>query len=292
MPSLSPKRPSTQPSGDSTVATLLTWFLPGAGHLYLGRATFGLVAFVVVEGLYLLGLKLSDGMGFEFLQQELRGAFAPALAPEAGNLGALIYHLRGYGFGPGFPRPFPSTVVLGTTLTALSGVLNLCLMCHAHFEARLPKAVHAGRRSPALAVFLAWLVPGLGHLYQGRKLRAVLVFVCLLGLLLLGTGLAETSNLSRERHYYYWGGQVMAGLPALLLQVTWGARAVTSHLPYAEAGLVIASVAGMLNILAMLDVFGWSERAWFSPEGDEGQELDAAGSQGEDLTAPHGEASA
>lgn len=289
MTSLSRRRPSTQPSGDSTVATLLTWFLPGAGHLYIGRATFGLLAFVVVEGIYLLGLKLSDGMGFEFLQEELRGAFAPALAPETGNLGALIYHVRSYGFGPGFPRPYPATIVLGTTLTALSGVLNLCLMCHAHFEARLSKEVHAGRRSPALAVLLAWLVPGLGHLYQGRKLRAVLVFVCLVGLLVLGTFLAETSNLSRERHYYYWGGQVMAGAPALLLQALWGARAVTSHVPYAEAGLVIASVGGMLNILAMLDVFGWSERAWSG----EGQEEPAAADEPDQAPAvTNGEAGA
>jgi len=262
MTSFPSRRPSSQPSGDSTVATLLTWFLPGAGHLYIGRATFGILAFVLVEGLYLLGLKLSDGMGFEFLQEELRGAFAPALAPETGNLGALIYHLRSYGFGPGFPRPFPAHIVLGTTLTAVSGMLNLCLMCHAHFEAKLPKAQASGRRSPALPVLLTWLVPGLGHLYQGRKLRGILVFVSLVGLLMLGTLLAESSNLSRERHYYYWGGQVMAGLPALLLQAAWGARPVVSHIRYAEAGLVIASVGGMLNVMALLDVYGWSERLW------------------------------
>jgi hypothetical protein len=56
----------------------------------------------------------------------------------------------------------------------------------------------------------------------------------------------------------------MAGLPALLLQAAWGARRVTSHIAYAEAGLVIASVAGMLNILAMLDAHGWSERLWLT----------------------------
>jgi len=273
----SPRRKSTgTPSGDPTVATLLTWFIPGAGHLYLGRAGFGILAFVLVEGLYLLGLKLSGGMGFEFLQEELRGTFAPALAPEAGNAGALFYHIRSYGFGPGFPRPFPDHVVLGTTMTAVSGVLNICLMAHAHFEARLPKGVGAGLRAPAVAVLLTWLVPGLGHLWQGRRLRAALVFGSLVGLILLGSILAEASNLSRERHYYYWGGQVMAGLPALLLQAVWGARSVASHIPYAEGGLVIASVGGMLNILAMLDVFGWSERRWFGEGEGEGESGGAA----------------
>lgn len=283
MSSFPSRRVPTQPSGDPTVATLLTWFLPGAGHFYIGKAAFGLLAFVVVEGLFILGLRLSDGMGFEFLQEELRGTLAPALAPELGNLGGLIYQIREFGFGPGFPRPYPDTVMLGSVLTALSGVLNICLMCHAHFEARLPKTVHSGSKNPAVPTLLAWAVPGLGHFYQGRKLRGLLVFVSLVGLLILGTLLADSSNLSRERHYYYWGGQVMAGLPALLLQSLWGAKAVTSAIPYGEGGLVIASVSGMLNILAMLDVYGWSERSWFhSREAvtDDAAES-AAGSPGE-----------
>jgi hypothetical protein len=256
------RRAPAPPSGEPNVATVLTWLLPGAGHLYIGRAGFGLLAFVVVEGLYLLGLKLSGGMGFEFLQPELRGPLAPALAPELGNLGALVYQLQTHGFGPGVPRPFPDTIVLGTFLTAISGVLNLCLMVHANFEARLPKDVHSGGRSPALPVLLTWLCPGLGHWYQGRHLRGLLVFASLVGCVALGTYLADGSNLSRERHYYYWGGQLMAGLPAVLLETLFGARRVTGHVAYAEAGLVFASVAGMLNILAMLDVQGFAVRAW------------------------------
>jgi hypothetical protein len=260
------RRTQAPPGGEPNVATLLTWFLPGAGHLYIGRSGLALVAFVVVEGLYLLGLKLSGGMGFEFLQPELRGPLAPALAPELGNLGALVYHLQTYGFGPGVPRAFPDTVVLGTTLTAISGVLNLCLMVHANFEARLPRDTRSGPRSPAVPVLLTWLCPGLGHWYQGRRLRGVLVFVALAGCILLGTYLADGSNLSRERHYYYWGGQLMGGLPSVLLELLLGGRRVTGHVPYAEAGLVFASVAGMLNILAMLDVQGFAARSWSGGE--------------------------
>jgi TM2 domain-containing membrane protein YozV len=267
----SEKRTPTRPSGDPTVATLLTWFIPGAGHLYLGRTTFALVAFVLVEGVFLLGIKLSDGMGFEFLQDELRTLLGPALAPEAGNLGGLLYQIRGYGYGPGSPRPFPDFIALGSALTALSGVLNVCLMCHAHFEARLAKGITAGRKSPALAVLLTWCVPGLGHLYQGRRARGVIVFVALVGLLVVGILLAETSNLSRERHYYYWGGQFMIGLPSVIAELVWGARPMTSHVHYAEAGLVFGTVAGLLNILSMLDVYGWSEKRWFEPKLDAGE---------------------
>ena len=263
MNTLPSKSPPTETSGDPTVATLLTWFIPGAGHLYLGRATFALIAFVIVEGIFLLGIKLSDGMGFEYLQEELRGLLAPALAPEAGNLGGLLYQIRVHSFGPGFPRPFPDTVALGSALTAVSGVLNVCLMSHAHFEARMGKGLSAGRRSPATAVLLTWLVPGLGHLYEGRRARAVIVFVLLVGMLAIGVLLADTSSLSRERHYYYWGGRFLLGLPAIVAEVIWGSRPVTSHVPYAEAGLVFGTVAGLLNIMAMLDVYGWAEKRWF-----------------------------
>ncbi len=260
---LTPSRESTRPAGEPTVAALLTWFLPGSGHLYLGRTTFGIVAFLVVQGVYLLGLKLSGGMGFEFLQEELRGALAPALAPEAGNLSGLLYQMKAYGFGMPYPRPFPSTVALGSSLTALSGMLNVVLMCHAHFEARLPRGQSAGKSSPAFAVLLTWLLPGLGHFMQGRRLRAALVFFMLAGLVIFGTMLAEGSNLSRERHYYYWGGQFMAGLPAFLPELLIGGKALVKHITYGEAGLVIASVAGLLNILAMIDVYGWGERQAF-----------------------------
>jgi len=250
-------------AGESGVAVLLTWFIPGAGHLYLGRPGFALAAFVLVEGLFLVGLELSGGMGFEMLAEELRGPLSPALSPEAANLGAYLWQTREYGFGLPFPRPWPEWVNLGVALTAASGVLNACLMSQAHVDARLPRGESVGRRSPAVLALLAWLVPGLGHLAQGRKARAAMVFLTLVALLVLGTVLAEGSNLSRERHFYYWGGQFMAGLPAMILEAAHGHQRVSATIPYVEAGLVIASIAGMLNIMAMLDVFGCADARLF-----------------------------
>lgn len=257
-------------AGDPTVAVLLTWFVPGAGHLYLGRPGFALFAFAIVEGLYFIGLRLSDWMGFEFLQKELQGALAPALSPEAGNLGAFLTQMKVHGFGYAYPRPWPEWIHLGVALTALSGVLNLCVMVQAHLDARrartLVRAPIDWRSSPAFACFLAWLVPGLGHLFQGRRRRAAMVFFLLVGLLALGTALAEGANLSRERHFYYWGGQFMAGLPSLLIELAHGHVPVREYIVYAEAGLVIASIAGLLNILAMLDVYGFGEQRYLHPE--------------------------
>ncbi len=41
-------------------------------------------------------------------------------------------------------------------------------------------------KDPRLAAFLAWLVPGLGHIYQGRTGKGVLFFVCILGTFVYG----------------------------------------------------------------------------------------------------------
>jgi hypothetical protein len=41
-------------------------------------------------------------------------------------------------------------------------------------------------KDPRLAAFLAWLLPGLGHVYQGRTGKGVLFFVCILGTFVYG----------------------------------------------------------------------------------------------------------
>lgn len=46
-------------------------------------------------------------------------------------------------------------------------------------------------RDPSTAALLAWLIPGLGHWYQGRRSKAVLFFVCIMGTFVYGLYLGE-----------------------------------------------------------------------------------------------------
>jgi len=147
---------------------------------------------------------------------------------------------------------------LGTWLTALSGLLNALWIAHACIE--------AGRRrsaprpsSPMRLVALAWLVPGLGHVAQKRYLRGAIVFGGLLLLFVLGTLLCEGSNLDRERHFYYWAGQFLLGAPAMIAEALHGEMLVHTELPYVDCGLGMTCVAGLLNVLAMLDVLNRAE---------------------------------
>ncbi|MFN0009233.1 MAG: DUF6677 family protein [Planctomycetota bacterium] len=268
---------TSRPRANPDLAAMLTWLVPGAGHLYIGRPLFGLLSFAVVQGIYYLGLRLSDGRLFEYLDPELQSAFAGALAPESGNLGALIWHMRTYGFGPGFPRPWPEFIHLGTWLTALSGFLNVCLMVRVHFEARAGKPAPTPGLSPDIQVLAGWFVPGLGHILQRRFARGFALFTILVGMLVLGTILAEGSNLDRERHFYYWAGQFLVGAPGVLLEILHGHAPASGEMPYVDAGLVIVCLSGLLNVLALLDVHGHAEARLLGPRKPAG----AAGEQGE-----------
>ena len=76
-----------------------------------------------------------------------------------------------------------------------------------------------------LAAFLAWLFPGLGHLYQGRFAKAALFCVCIMGTFLYGCYLGGSSELGWARVVYFsWRAgdrrlpyvcQICVGLPAL-----------------------------------------------------------------------------
>jgi len=248
--------PLAEPRANPNVATVLTWLVPGAGHLYLGQPLVAVVGFVVVMGLYALGLQLSDGMLFELLQVDLRSPLAGLLAPEAANILGSVWHMKAHGYGTGLPRPFPDTLQAGVWCTAVSGLLNACLMVKANMDARSPAQGALLGTRPALLVLAGWIVPGLGHWLQGRRRRAALVFLLITGMVVLASGLAQGANLDRERHFYYWAGQFLAGGPALVLEWIHGHALVRGHIPYNDAGLCFGAVAGLLNVLALLDVQG------------------------------------
>ena len=57
-------------------------------------------------------------------------------------------------------------------------------------------------KDPALAAFLAWLIPGLGHLYQGRYAKAAIFFICIMGTFVYGLYLGGSRELGWGRVVY------------------------------------------------------------------------------------------
>ncbi len=131
-------------------------------------------------------------------------------------------------------------------------------------------------RDPLLAALLAWLIPGLGHIYQRRTAKGVLFMVCILGTFLYGWGLGGGKVVyaawQPEIRRWPYLCQVWAGLPALpaLAQRTMGnpfgetfMAAPKSAAELAawqkelsgnfELGTVFTMIAGLLNLLAIFD---------------------------------------
>ena len=137
-----------------------------------------------------------------------------------------------------------------------------------------------------LAALLAWMVPGLGHLYQGRRAKAALYFTSILGLFAIGMGLGEgkiafwrwVNPLHDSENFRLWyPAQFWVGLAAFpaLVQATlleYGMKPIlggylaeppmnvinalhSSAGRYVDIGVVYTCIAGLLNILAIYDAY-------------------------------------
>jgi hypothetical protein len=80
-------------------------------------------------------------------------------------------------------------------------------------------AVVVDLKQPWLAGILAWAVPGLGHMYQGRTGKGILFFICIMGTFIygmyLGGGKVVYAATSWEQQYrWQYLCQLGVGLPA------------------------------------------------------------------------------
>ena len=156
-------------------------------------------------------------------------------------------------------------------------------------------------RDPGLSALLAWLVPGLGHAYQGRWAKAIIFFVCIMSTFAYGLYLGSSEKVGWGRVVYaswqpgekrlYYFCQLGVGLPALpaliqAIRVRGGKEPFGSFMAppsfepgmrdnvppsqvtldtihrrlarYFELGTIYTSIAGLLNVLVILD-------AWAGP---------------------------
>lgn len=111
---------------------------------------------------------------------------------------------------------------------------------------------------------LAWLVPGLGHVLQRRVAKGVYLGALVLGVFGTGLWLGEGASVSASRFPYHVWGQYGMGLPAFLAGLM-GAGPTGHTIDRLELGVVFTTVAGILNVVVMVDAYEWSRR---DPTGD------------------------
>lgn len=134
-------------------------------------------------------------------------------------------------------------------------------------------------RNPVTAAFLGWLVPGLGHIYQGRTAKGVLFAVCIIPLFLFGSYLGDGKIVylrwTQQEWRWPYLAQVGVGVMALPALAQWAGlqdklpgqlaeyqappderQLDELHRKYGkrvEIAVIYTIVAGLLNMLAIYD---------------------------------------
>lgn len=118
-------------------------------------------------------------------------------------------------------------------------------------------------RSPFVTVGLAWLVPGLGHVLLGRRVRGAIIFATVLiafvtGIMMRGPlfqpGGGAGDVLSRVIQLGGFIGDLSAGLMYLItVWFGYGPPDQASH--NADYGSKFIVMAGLLNLLAIVDAY-------------------------------------
>jgi hypothetical protein len=108
---------------------------------------------------------------------------------------------------------------------------------------------------PVLAALLAWVLPGLGHVYLERRGRAMAF--CVIVLICLATGLALDGNLYRVTpgqplSFFATLGSMGMGLPYFLARWAFGYTGDIEGPGY-EYGSAFILTAGLMNLLLILD---------------------------------------
>jgi hypothetical protein len=170
------------------------------------------------------------------------------------------------------PAPAPQPVEAPVALDGQGKVAKLVAECRAR------------GRHPEIAAFLAFVLPGLGHVYLGKQFKGFVAFVFLVGLYAAGLFITRGECVSLDKewgHPYAFFAQVGCGLPTGLgllrthveavKKVVGGddtvhqypkpwdshddaeVEAFTKRLPGLDEGLLYTMIAGLLNLLLIHD---------------------------------------
>jgi TM2 domain-containing membrane protein YozV len=116
------------------------------------------------------------------------------------------------------------------------------------------------QRSPAVAAFLSWLVPGAGHLYLGRGAKALFFFALITATYVGGMILADYRNVSPVRYPWWSLAYVCNAGTTLVAYLLTASLRITHEIAFEPLGCLYTGVASLLNVLVVLDAYGLADR--------------------------------
>ncbi|MCK4873583.1 MAG: hypothetical protein KAS72_12750 [Phycisphaerales bacterium] len=140
----------------------------------------------------------------------------------------------------------------------------------------MPKEPREQQQIDPLAAALAWVVPGLGHMFIGDIRRGVLLLVAIHLMMLTGLLIGGIDVVDRKDDRWWYLGQMLAGpIPVLVDRYHQSQKVVIRNgrttklappppgedVPFEpslarvnELGTLFVTLAGMLNLMCIIDV--------------------------------------
>ncbi len=260
----------------------LLGLVPGLLHWQLGQRQRAVVAFVSCTALFFAGwlivgerlfywaLLTPDASGSALLRW-LAGHGLPICLPELLNLpahalGALLCW-DGTATGERLwrlPRDFEH---IGGFLTGAAGMLAAFWSAAAHWQLRLRRDGGSGLQTPvadpALCAGLSWLVPGLGHARAGQKGKGLLLGGAVAAVFALGLVCSHGHAVDRATYSVWWIAQNLFGGGSLFAALVTGPLRMVAAPAGLQLGVVLCTVAGLMNLVVMVDAYTVAERSVF-----------------------------
>ena len=134
--------PKEYPMAKRTLAVVASMFVPGAGHLVLGKYGRGVLFFATITGAFIIGLSLHARL-FYPMPSATEHSSAPDFVGVLwffAQIGSGLCYVVSYLLGIGaVAQPSAATYEYGNTFTCLAGLLNYLVM-HDAFD------IGAGRK--------------------------------------------------------------------------------------------------------------------------------------------------
>lgn len=262
--------------------TFLAGFVPGLLQYQLGQKQRALVALlsctalffagwvVVGERLFYWALMTPDETGSPILRIAARFGL-PLTLPEVLNLpahalGALLAW-DGSPSGERLWRLPRSMEHLAGFVTAASGMLAAFWSAAGHWDLRVRRDAGndapAPIANPALCAGLSWLVPGLGHARAGQRDKGLLAGAAVLIVFAMGLVFSHGHAVDRATASVWWIGQNLCGGGSLFAALVTGPLRMEAAPPNLDLGVVLCTVAGLMNLVVMVDAYTVAERSVF-----------------------------
>jgi hypothetical protein len=263
-------------------------FVPGLLQWRLGQRARALVAFGSCLGLFLLGWTMVRERLFYFAilspEPPPGGASAWPPWPLLARIGVPLtlpelLNLPGLAIGTWLsfdntnegmrlwrlPRPMED---LGGFLTAASGMLAAFWSADAHWSLRWqrdarPDVTKPPARNPAFCAGVSWLVPGLGHVLAGQRGKGLLLLSAVTIVYAAGLLFSHGHAVDRAIASVWWIGQSLCGGGTLFASLVTAPLPMTAFPEHLELGTNLCTVAGLMNLVVMVDAFTVAERQSF-----------------------------